>query len=53
MTDDVRAVMLTYPCEYCGAGSGEWCVTATGHRATFLHGSRWWQWKRDSRDEDH
>jgi hypothetical protein len=42
-----HAEMLTYPCESCGAEVGVWCVSKSGRRATYLHVSRWWQWRND------
>ena len=54
MTDslDVRGQMLSFACDYCHVKPGDWCVTKSGHRASFLHAARWWAWK-DSQTEKH
>lgn len=50
--NDIRAALMAYPCEDCGVASGERCVTESGAPAPFVHGNRWWQWKRDDRDAE-
>lgn len=31
---------LTFRCDFCRRGPGEWCVTKTGHYSGLLHASR-------------
>jgi hypothetical protein len=41
----VQQQMLSFVCEYCSAPAGQWCLTKSGNRASYLHGARWWAWK--------
>lgn len=51
-TSEATQGMLARACTYCGAVPGEWCTTAGGARATFLHSSRFYDWKDSLRGDD-
>jgi hypothetical protein len=35
---EARAMRLR--CDYCGRRMGQWCTTASGREASYLHGAR-------------
>lgn len=35
-----KNLTLLVPCPRCHVGTGDWCVTRNGTRATYLHGDR-------------
>jgi len=37
--------MLRFVCGHCGALPLDWCTKPSGKRTSFLHASRFWQWK--------
>lgn len=51
MTTDAQDEMLRLECAYCGALSGQWCVTPAGGRAGYLHSARYYQWREAASDE--
>lgn len=44
---EVQAQELTYPCQYCGAEPGMWCLTKSGTPYGYLHADRWHSWWGD------
>ena len=49
--DSAEAAMIGIPCRQCDAGPGEWCITSSGFRASYLHSARFYDW-RETADKE-
>lgn len=38
--DEIQEIVLRLTCPRCGRGDGDWCVTKSGKRASYLHDVR-------------
>lgn len=43
--DSAEVAMVGIRCRHCDAAPGEWCVTTSGFRASYLHSARFYDWR--------
>lgn len=48
MNDDAEVGIVGIWCRHCDARPGEWCVTKGGFRSSYLHSTRFYDWREQA-----